>query len=141
MNEKTREDFLRLLAQCDPKVRKTTVGGVGGRASRDRVHFVKEELAFVQADNTVREVTFVESGLCDCGKMITLKNPLKGTCQNPGCQRCVCAECFRVCSRCGRTYCVRHSTVYRDGSIYCNRCRPVKWLKLFFGIEDNGRKE
>ena len=140
MNERTREEFLRLLAQCDPKTRKTTMGGGGGRVSADRVSYIKEELSFIEQDGTTREVTFIESGVCDCGKLVTAKNPLKGTCQHPGCNNATCSECARTC-RCGRNFCPHHATIYRDGSIYCDRCKPIKWLRLFFGIAEGGRKE
>ncbi len=134
MNEKSRRDFIDLLSQCTEKNRKTTMGVVGDRVSRDHVNYVKEELQFMAPDMTPREVTLVVSTMCDCGKLLSQKNVLQGRCQHPGCTRYVCSDCSRVCRRCERTVCSQHSKLYGDGEIYCNRCRPLKWLKLFFDV-------
>ena len=141
MNERTREDFLRLLRQSSPRQRSTTAGAIGGAASEDSVGYVREELAFVQPDLTTRSVTFYESRLCDCGRLLTAKNPLKGRCSETGCNRLQCDGCLGVCCRCRRTVCPAHYGQYGDGTIYCVRCRPFKLLKLFFDIKDHRSDE
>ena len=138
MAENTRDELLELLKKCNPRTRSTTMQAVEGRASEDKVGYVKEELSFMEPDFTTRRVTFISSRICDCGKLVSQDNALAGVCQYHGCTRFTCKECTRVCSRCGRMFCPDHGTVYRDGDIFCTRCRPIKWLRLFF---DLGKKK
>jgi len=136
MNEKTRKDFIDLLSKCSARNRKTTIGAVGGRASADNVNYIKEEIQVIAPDMTPREITLVESRVCSCGKLLTAQNPISGICQHPGCANFTCAQCVKVCSRCGLTFCPHHVSVYGNGNgeVYCRRCRPLKWAKLFFDI-------
>lgn len=76
MSEKTREELLALLKQCNPRQRSMVIQGVEGRASEDKVAYMKEQLSFMEADLTTREVTFISSRLCDCDKLISQKNVL-----------------------------------------------------------------
>jgi len=135
MNEKNLEDFLQSQAQSKPSLRKTFLQVVEGKVSdKDDAPFVREELAFVE-NMITRQVTFLSSRLCDCGKLISQKNSLLGKCQFSGCNKYVCTECLRVCCRCGISYCAEHTKTYRDGEVYCLNCRPFKWAKIFFGID------
>lgn len=135
MNEKTRHDFLQLLQKCHPRQRATSVQTIEGRASADGVAYTKEELSFLEPDLTTRKVTLFAAKQCDCGLIISAKNTLKGICQHPRCRRYCCSDCALVC-RCGRVFGPCHATQYKDGDVYCYRCRPVKWLKLFFDIHN-----
>lgn len=134
MDEKTRDELLELLKKCNPRIRSTTIQAVEGRASEDKVGYIKEQLSFVEEDMTTRQVTFISSRLCDCGKLVSQENTLIGTCQHSNCTSFTCKECARVCSNCGRMFCPHHVTLYRDGDIFCVRCRPIKWLRLFFDL-------
>ena len=100
MDEKTREELLELLKQCNPRQRSTIIQAIEGHASEDNIGYIKEELAFLEPDMTTRQVTFMSSRLCDCGKLISAKNPLTGVCQYSGCSKFTCSECSRVCIRC-----------------------------------------
>jgi hypothetical protein len=141
MPEKTREELLEYLKTCNPRTRNTFIQMIEGKVSEnDSAAFVREKLSFMEQDLTPREVTFVSSRLCDCGKLISQNNALQGKCQHRGCRRYVCAECARTC--CGRTLCPRHYTESRSGKVHCRRCRPVALLKAFFDIgNDNERAE
>jgi hypothetical protein len=134
MPENTRDDLLKLLKQCNPRTRSTTIQAIEGRVSEDRVAYVKEQLSFLEPDLTTRQVTFISSRVCDCGKLATQENTIVGACQHRGCSKFVCKECSRICSRCGKIFCPHHSTVYRDGEISCYSCKPFKWLRLFFDL-------
>ena len=134
MNERSRRDFLELLSRSNPRTRSTTMQAVEGRASEDGLQFVKEEMSFLAPDLTTRKVVFVSSRVCDCGRLISQENALAGACQSPGCANFTCKECSRVCSRCGRMFCPDHCTVYGDGEVFCTRCKPIKWLRLFFDL-------
>jgi len=138
MTERSRRDFLELLAKCNPRTRSTTMQAVEGRASEDKVGYIKEELSFLEPDLTTRRVTFISTRVCDCGKLVSQENALAGACQFPGCTNFTCKECARVCSRCRRMFCPGHYSSYVDGDIFCARCKPIKWLLLFF---DLGKKE
>ena len=139
MNERTREDCLRLLRQSNPRQRSTTINSIEGYVEEDEIGFVREEMSFIEQDLTVRRITHNSSRLCSCNQLITAKNPLTGRCQHPGCRAFTCAGCVRVC-RCGRVCCPRHATVYADQEIYCRRCRPLKWLKMFFDIGNGNER-
>lgn len=140
MPENTREELLELLKRCNPKQRSTIIQAIEGRASEDKVGYIKEQMSFIEPDMTTREVTFLSARVCDCGKLVSQKNPLTGVCQHLGCDKFTCTECARVC-RCGKTFCPCHAAVYRDGEIYCRRCRPIKWLKVVFDIGNERRKK
>jgi len=133
-DEKTRDELLELLKKSNPRTRSTTIQAVEGRASEDKVGYIKEQLSFVEEDMTTRQVTFISSRLCDCGKLVSQENVLIGACQHPNCTSFTCKECSRVCSYCHRNFCTRHVILYRDGEIFCVRCRPIKWLRLFFDL-------
>lgn len=140
MNERGRADFLNLLRDSSPRQRSTTMHTVEGHVDEDGVGSITEELSFIEPDGmTVRRVTHHSSRLCTCNQLLTAKNTLKGRCQRPGCRAFTCAGCVRIC-RCGRVCCPRHATVYADQEVYCRRCRPLKWIKMFFDI-GNERKE
>lgn len=144
MDELTRKALLDLLQKCNPKTRSTFAQIIQGKVSDEGgIPFIREELGFLDPDMAMRKVTLLESHLCDCGKLISQKNPLLGKCQHPGCKSYVCAECSKVCSRCGKTVCQQpgHFKQYKDGTIYCVRCWPFKLLKLFFDIEDRRSDE
>jgi hypothetical protein len=134
VDEKTRDELIELLKKCNPRTRSTTIYGVEGRASEDKVGYIKEQLSFLEPDFTMRQVTFVSSRVCDCGTLISQENALAGVCQHPGCTKFVCIRCRRVCWRCNKTYCSEHASVYKDGETSCRRCRPIKWLRMFFDL-------
>jgi len=141
MSEKTREELLALLKQCNPRQRSTVIQAIEGLASEDKVAYIKEHLSFLEPDLTTREVTFISSRVCDCGKLISQNNVLQGKCQQAKCVKYVCSDCSKVCSRCGRTVCPEHRTQYLDGSTYCRRCRPFKWARMFFDVREAGSGE
>lgn len=132
----TRKEFLEMLARCNAKTRKTTVATIGEAVSSNKVSYIKEEATCLEPDMTTRQVTLMETARCDCGRILSSKdNPLEGKCQHPGCLRYVCKSCAGICSRCGKTVCHLHYKRYSDGEVYCKKCRPVKWLKVWFDIE------
>jgi len=139
MAKESIEEILRRFEQSNPRQQTTSISSIEGKASEDSVGFTKEQLSFIQEDLTTRSVVITSSRLCNCGKIITQKTSLAGSCQNRGCKNLVCSECIRTC-RCGKTFCPKHAKIYRDGEIYCSTCKPFKWLKIFFCI-GNGRKE
>ena len=138
MAKESVEEIFRRFEQSNPRQQTTSISSIEGKASEDSVGFTKEQLSFVQPDFTTRTVVITSSRTCDCGRLLS-PNSLVGTCQHNGCKCFVCSECARIC-RCGKTFCPRHATIYRDGEIYCSTCKPFKWLKIFFCI-GNERKE
>lgn len=137
MNEKTRQDFVDLLNRSNPRQRKTSMQSVEGKVSDDGVTYIREEINMVTPDMTARQVVFQSSRVCDCGQVLGQDNPLKGTCQHPGCKHFVCQSCSRTCP-CGRTVCYRHSRQI-SGVYYCKRCYRIRLLinmfKWFFDID------
>lgn len=136
MEKLTRDALLEHLKSCNPKTLTTFLQVIDGKVSeQDAAPFIREEASFIDEDMTTRRVTLLASRLCDCGKLISQKNPLLGKCDLCH-KRYVCASCSRVCCRCSRTVCRADSTKYKDGSVYCKSCRPVKWIKMFFDIDE-----
>ena len=140
MDHVSGKELKEQMKKSPVRTRHTTVQEVEGFASADKVGYVKEEMSFLETDGTAREVTFISSRLCDCGRLLGQENPIFGTCQHRGCTGFTCSECARTCTRCGGTFCPVHATVYRDGEIFCHRCKPIKWLKLFFGVNSERNK-
>jgi len=139
MGEFSRKEFFQRNGASGPRTRATSTQVIDGKVSQgDDAVFIREETAFIDQDSTTRKTVVYYSRLCNCGGLIGQKNPLQGQCQHRGCAVFLCSQCLRRCCRCGRTVCARHSTQYQDGQIYCSRCRPIKWLRLFFDI---GAKE
>jgi len=140
VDEKSRQDFLKLLAKSNPRTLNTFIQVIEGKISeKDDAPFIKDVMTFLAPDLTTRQVTFLSSRLCDCGRLISQKNTLQGKCQHRGCSKYVCAECSKTC--CGRTLCPRHYSEGRDGEIRCSRCRPIAWLKAFFDIGREGSEK
>jgi len=135
MAKKTRDEILEYLKTCSPRARNTVIQMIEGKVSEnDAATFVKETLSFMESDLTPRQLTFVSSRLCDCGKLVSQENPLHGKCQHLGCTRYICASCVRVCEHCKKTYCGRHSKQYKAGDTYCIKCRGHKWCRILFDI-------
>lgn len=136
MEKLTRDALLEHLKSCNPKTLTTFLQVIDGKVSeQDAAPFIREEASFIDEDMTTRRVTLLASRLCDCGKLVSSKNALKGKCQHRGCTRFVCAECCAVCWRCGRTLCPRHSKRHLDGDISCSGwCRTLKYLQKLFDI-------
>jgi len=147
MNEKSRKDFLDLFKKSNPRQRNTTVQRVEGKASSDGTNFVKEELSFMSPDLTTRQVTFVSSRLCDCGAMLSANSPILGTCQYKSfgkeCGVYLCSQCSRICERCRKRICPKHSVKVND-VYYCSGCAPFKIfgkvLKIFFRLTGKALK-
>jgi len=103
MAKESIEEILRRFEQSNPRQQTTSISSIEGKASEDSVGFTKEQLSFIQEDLTTRSVVITSSRLCNCGKIITQKTSLAGSCQNRGCKNLVCSECIRTC-RCGKTF-------------------------------------
>ena len=140
MAKESIEEIYRHFEQSRPRQQTTSINSLEGKASEDSVGFTKEQLSFVQQDLTTRSVVITSSRLCDCGKIITQKTLLAGTCQRNGCNHFTCTECSRTCSRCKKTYCPDHI-----GNTTCLHCRPIELLtkswKWFFDIGNERTEE
>ena len=139
MAKESVEEIFRQFERSNPRQQTDKIYTVEGKVSEDNIGFTNVQLSFLQPDFTTRSVVVTTSRTCDCGRLISQKNSLVGTCQKKGCNHFTCSECTRTC-RCGKTFCPKHATIYRDGEIYCSRCKPFKWLRIFFSIA-NGKKE
>ena len=139
MDPLTREELLKLLERCNPRTRKTQIYTVRGKIE-DGVASVREELSFIEPDGTVRAVEISELRSCACcGRAIGTDTHVGGVVQS--CSSVVCANCFFVCVRCGRSLCRKDATLYGDGDVVCTSCKLVKWLRLFFSLGPIGVKK
>ena len=135
MAEKTRDEILEHFKTCSPRDRNTLIQTVEGKVSEDdAATFVRETLCFMESDMTTRQLTFVSSRLCDCGKLVSQENPLRGRCQHPSCTRYICGSCVQICEHCKKAYCGRHSKQYKAGDTYCITCRRYKWGRTLLEI-------
>ncbi len=144
MAKESEEDIFRLFGESTPRQRTSNIYRIGEKVSEDNVGFAKEELSFIEPDFTTRTVVSVSSRICDCGKLISQKNPLAGRCQRRRCNQFTCSECVRTCSRCGATFCPGHVSLCGDGESYCRQCQPIRQLlaglKWFFDIGKQGER-
>lgn len=144
MNERSIEDFNRLLERCETKSVSQTIQNVGGPVSDDNTGYIKQEMSLIDADMTPRQVTLYSMRSCSCGKLVTEGNPIQGRCQHRNCANFNCSECVRTCQRCRRNFCSRHVTRFGPDEVYCSRCLPFKIigasLKMFFN-QDYGRSK
>ncbi len=145
MGEFNRKNVFRQSGRGGPRTRATTGQVIDGKVSQgDSATFIREESTFLDEDLTTRKVSLHYSRLCDCGRLISQKNSLHGQCQHCDCEKFLCAECVRVCRKCGRTVCSQHS-VELDEDAYCRRCAPTRvlWkiMSVFFDLEskENGK--
>jgi len=127
MPERTRRDFLNLLAASNPRTRKTTTRIIEGKVSEDDVAFVQEEMSFVQPDATVRSVNLIVSRRCDQGHLQDQQTRLVAVCEICGACTCSTPGCGFTCARCGIAICRRHASVWGQNEAYCPRCR---WFAL-----------
>lgn len=135
MNERRREEFIQLLGRSNPKSVSQTIQNVGAPISDDDTGYMVDKMSFIDGD-TVRDVVLHTMRPCDCGALLTAESPAFGHCQHDDCDRYLCEQCRNQCKRCLAYVCSRHSSRYLDGTVYCHRCRPVKWAKKFFCIRD-----
>jgi hypothetical protein len=141
MSDLTRDALLKLLKQCAPRTRKTVLRVLEGKASQDGVAFVQERMDFMEPDLTVRSVDLVVSRTCDSGHLQDQHTHLAAVCEQCGAITCSTPGCSLNCVRCARALCRRHAHVYADGDVYCRACRPLKWLRLFFDLDDRKKED
>jgi len=145
MNERSIEDFNRLMERCKTKSVSQTIQHVGRPVSDDDTGYIKQEMSFIDEDMTPRRVTLYSMRNCSCGKIITESNAIRGRCQHHNCVSFTCAECSRTCQRCKGNFCSRHVTRFGQDEVYCSRCMPLKMftasVKWFFNIRKERSKE
>lgn len=140
MNENTREELLELLNRSSPRARKTIIRALGGKADTDNLAFVKETLDFVQPDQTVRSVEFLDSRTCSSGHLQDDKTRFVSIAQCCGAVTCSVEGCSLNC-RCGKSLCRRHAHLVA-GQPYCSRCFLGGLLRyVIFGPENKEGKE
>lgn len=125
MSECSREELLRLLYRCSPRTRRTMLWVLEGDVAEDDVVYVREELSFMEADNTVRNVEIVSSRLCSGRRVLDTRIVARAQCR--GVRVCNTEGCMRVSSRCRMTSCQRH-TRFLHGKPFCRRCRILSVL-------------
>ena len=133
MGKMSRQDFLDLLAKCNPRTRKTVLRVIEGKVDADGAAFVQEQLSMLEPDLTVRQVDFVSSRTCSFGHMQDQQTRLVAVCEVCGVYTCSTPGCSFTCARCGKALCRRHSRVYGESEAYCSRCHPLallRWLIL-----------
>jgi hypothetical protein len=140
MAKESVEEIFRRFEQSNPRQQTDRIYNIEGKVSEDNIGSTNVQLSFLQPDLTTRSVVIASARTCDCGKLVSQKNSIAGICQHRGCTNFTCSECVRVCCRCGRVCCPGHASVYGGVEIYCHRCRPLKWIKIFFDV-GNDRKE
>jgi len=124
----------------NPRTRKTVMRVIEGKVDQDGAAFIQEQLNYIAPDMTVRSVDVISSRTCSFGHLQDQQTRLVASCeicQAYTCSAPGCSFSFSCC-HCGRAVCKRHGHLYSDGEVYCSRCRPIKWLKMFFDI---GKKE
>ena len=139
-----RQEFLDLLAQCNPRTRRTTLRLIEGKAQEDNAAFVQERLDFIDRDGTVRSVDLISSRTCSFGHCLDQQTRLVGVCEV--CHAYTCSvgatsgapgkatsptACSFSCVKCGCALCRRHVHISSDGETYCPRCWPARLLKVF----------
>ena len=134
MSKLTRQQFLDEFGKGTPRTRKTTARLVEGKVDQDGAAFVQEVMNFVGPDLTVRQVDVISSRTCSSGHLQDQHTKLTGVCEVCGAITCSVVGCGYTCTRCGKALCRRHAYPYGENEVYCPRCRPWKWLRLFLGL-------
>jgi hypothetical protein len=57
------------------------------------------------------------------------------TCYRCGAVLCSMPGCSATCSACGQACCTKDRRTYADGEVYCTRCIPIRWWRLWWGIK------
>ena len=140
MAKESIEEIFRRFEQSNPRQQTDKIYSIDGKVSEDNIGSINTQLSFLQPDFTTRSVEITSSRMCDCGKLVSQKNVITGTCQHNGCNNFTCSECVQTCSRCKHTFCPDH---IRNNT--CGRCQPVvlitKGLKWFFDIRNERTEE
>lgn len=138
MNEKSRKEFLDLLAKSDTKTRETSLRAIDGKVDQDHAEYIQEKLSFVDSDMTVRSVSHVSSRTCSFGHLLDPKTRLAAVCEVCGKYTCSTEGCSYTCVRCSRALCGRHAKLHA-GQAYCSRCNWTYWFekcfKKFWGFD------
>lgn len=141
MPERTRQDFLDLLARSNPRTGQTTIRLIEGNVSEDNVAFVQEQLNLVEPDATVRAVNLIVSKHCDQNHLIDQQTRLVATCGVCAALTCSTPGCSFSCGRCGMALCRRHASVWGQNEAYCPRCRLFAWLRRLVVGDEQRREE
>jgi len=111
---------------------------IGGKVSESHHIYDDHDIRSEGPNGSMDSLKLSCSYSCDFGHIVDQKIRLVGRCEVCGRLTCETAGCNFTCIHCGRALCRKHASVYSDDEVYCHRCRPIKWLKIFFCLR---RKE
>jgi len=129
MSRLTRQELLDLLAQSNPRTRKTTLRLLEDSVSEDQVAFLQEELSFMSQDMTVRLVNLICSRTCDFGHVQDQQTRIVSRCSYCHAWTCSAPGCSFTCQRCGHAVCRAHARLHGEKEVCCSHCAPLVWLR------------
>jgi hypothetical protein len=88
----------------------------------------RNERVMSQREGLLRRRNIRWRFLASCGHLIHSLDELSGRCQHKNCNALVCRDCLRICERCFKSICPKHSK-FHNGRVYCPTC---KWIVFFF---------
>ena len=92
---------------------------------------VRRRKRIVDSYEGVRIVDRKEVSIAACGHVVRSSQDVGGKCCV--CGRIVCRNCLRICERCLKPVCPKHTKVY-EGKFYCSSCHwKVALMELFLG--------
>jgi len=83
----------------------------------------------IQDQNSLKRKDIKLRFLASCGHLIHNLDELGGRCGHKNCNALVCRNCLRICERCFKPLCPKHTKLH-NGRVHCPTC---KWIVLFFG--------
>lgn len=135
---KPEEEIERILQEANLEGRDRKCRIPGKKASESGQAYIQDEFKYEGPNESMDSLQVSRSFTCDFGHYIDQKIRLVARCEVCGHLTCDTPDCSMSCINCGQALCRKHASVYADGDVYCHRCRPIKWLRIFFGLR---RKE
>lgn len=119
---RSEEELEELANQHQPVSRTSLRRTLTGPVSKSREVFVKDVLEYEHEGN-LHSITWIASGSCDRGHVLSEGTELVGPCERCGALLCSHPDCSRTCAR-GHLVCGRCSVSTAQG-IYCHAHLPA----------------
>lgn len=91
------------------------------------VEAIEGETISLSPDGSIDSIQVVPDRFFHCG--CTAEKPMGGRCQEGGCNRVSCTQCFSRCKACGLPLCLEHRFMAIDDAgrevVLCRRCKEA----------------
>jgi hypothetical protein len=138
---KPEEEIERILQNSNLEGRDRKFRIPGAKISKSGQTYSQDDFKYEGPNESMDSLQVSRSFTCDFGHYVDQKIRLVARCEV--CDRLTCetVNCSLNCTNCGKALCRKHASLYADEEVYCRRCRPIKWLKIFFGVQRKEREK